>query len=228
MATDAAGELRLLEQGQRLAHLRRVAAASETQPHCGPALWSQRAAGRCQGRRPAGGPRGAGLSRRPRGARSRTPESLRPHGDLCSIRTCSRRVAPCAMSWSAAVWSLRDGHHAAEAKSRAPIGVPWRDCLTSRSALPLPGARRAPWQHDGTPPSSRVGDRLGLGARFLRSRGEGQPPARSPSITRARSRASTLARRRRLWPCDSVPAASFVGARIDGRSDAMDVRKLTN
>ena len=40
MATDAAAELRLLEQGQRLNELRRVAATSDEQPHCGQALWN--------------------------------------------------------------------------------------------------------------------------------------------------------------------------------------------
>ena len=56
MSTDAAGELRLLEQGQRLGELRRVAAASPAQPHVGPALWGAallggaKAAGRPAGR----------------------------------------------------------------------------------------------------------------------------------------------------------------------------------
>ncbi|MGE3742560.1 MAG: formimidoylglutamate deiminase, partial [Geminicoccaceae bacterium] len=56
MQTDAAGELRLLEQSQRLTQLRRAVAASEAMPHCGAALWSAalqggaRAAGRPVGR----------------------------------------------------------------------------------------------------------------------------------------------------------------------------------
>ena len=56
MTTDAAAELRLLEQGQRLAQLRRVTAADEDTPHCGAALWhaalegGARASGRPVGR----------------------------------------------------------------------------------------------------------------------------------------------------------------------------------
>jgi formimidoylglutamate deiminase len=56
MQTDAAGELRLLEQGQRLSQLRRVTAVSESAPHCGAAMWSAallggaKAAGRPVGR----------------------------------------------------------------------------------------------------------------------------------------------------------------------------------
>jgi formimidoylglutamate deiminase len=56
MTTDAAAELRLLEQGQRLTQLRRVVAADGTAPHCGQALWSNallggaKAAGRPVGR----------------------------------------------------------------------------------------------------------------------------------------------------------------------------------
>lgn len=56
VATDAAGELRLLEWGQRLAHLRRTVAATPEQPHSGRALWcaalvgGAKAAGRPAGR----------------------------------------------------------------------------------------------------------------------------------------------------------------------------------
>jgi formimidoylglutamate deiminase len=56
VATDAAGELRLLEWGQRLAHLRRTVAATADQPHTGRALWGgallggAKAAGRPAGR----------------------------------------------------------------------------------------------------------------------------------------------------------------------------------
>lgn len=54
--TCAAAELRLLEQGQRLTHLRRTVATAPDQPHCGQALWCQalmggaKAAGRPVGR----------------------------------------------------------------------------------------------------------------------------------------------------------------------------------
>ena len=64
MATDAAAELRLLEQGQRLNELRRVAATSDEQPHCGQALWNAAAAGRGQRRRQTSRANSARLSSR--------------------------------------------------------------------------------------------------------------------------------------------------------------------
>jgi formimidoylglutamate deiminase len=56
ICTSAAEELRLLEHGQRLAHLRRTVAATAGEPHCGRALWGRalhggaKAAGRPAGR----------------------------------------------------------------------------------------------------------------------------------------------------------------------------------
>ncbi|MDW8443635.1 MAG: formimidoylglutamate deiminase [Acetobacteraceae bacterium] len=44
LGTDAAGELRMLEYGQRLSRLRRAVAASASQPSTGTALWQQAAA----------------------------------------------------------------------------------------------------------------------------------------------------------------------------------------
>ncbi len=115
MATDAAGELRLLEQGQRLAHLRRVAAASETSPHCGPALWSSALLG---GAKAAGRP----VGRVAPGFRADLvvldPEHPSLYGRKGDLLLDSHLFAPGSAVRDVMVggsWSLRDGHHAAEA-----------------------------------------------------------------------------------------------------------------
>ena len=114
-ATEAAAELRLLEYGQRLAHLRRAAVATTRQPHCGPGLWCRCPAGRCQGSRPPGGPAGPRLPCRSRRAGPGSPQPGRAQGRLGPgfvgvraglagpRRDGRRRVAPAG------------GHHAAEA-----------------------------------------------------------------------------------------------------------------
>jgi formimidoylglutamate deiminase len=55
VVTEAAEELRLLEYGQRLAHLRRTVAATAAEPHVGQSLWSRALAG---GAKAAGRPVG--------------------------------------------------------------------------------------------------------------------------------------------------------------------------
>lgn len=55
ICTQAAEELRLLDHGQRLAHLRRLAGATPAEPHCGARLWRAALAGGAKAAaRPAG------------------------------------------------------------------------------------------------------------------------------------------------------------------------------
>ena len=153
MATDAAGELRLLEQGQRLAHLRRVAAASEEHRIAGP---------------PCGRAR-SWAAPRPRGGRwaawrrafapiwwCSTPSIPAFTGARvisCSIRTCSRPAVPCATSWSAAAGACATAITPPKARSRAPTGALWPACSPKpkhaavawgAGAWAPDGARRAP------------------------------------------------------------------------------------
>jgi formimidoylglutamate deiminase len=114
MSTDAAGELRLLEQGQRLGELRRVAAASPAQPHVGPALWGAALLG---GAKAAGRPAG----RITPGFRAdlvvldpEHPSLFAKSGD---VLLDSHLFAPGSAVRDVMVggtWSLRAGHHAAE------------------------------------------------------------------------------------------------------------------
>ena len=114
MATDAAGELRLLEQGQRLAHLRRVAAASEA--HLTAAAPCGRARSWAAPRPPAG--------RWADWRRAFVPtswSSIREHPSLFGRRgdllLDSHLFGPGSAVRDVMVggsWSLRDGHHAAE------------------------------------------------------------------------------------------------------------------
>jgi formimidoylglutamate deiminase len=114
MATDAAGELRLLEQGQRLAHLRRAAAASEGAPHCGSALWSSALLG---GAKAAGRP----VGRVAPGFRADLvvldPQHPSLYGRKGDLLLDSHLFGPGSAVRDVMVggsWSLRDGHHAAE------------------------------------------------------------------------------------------------------------------
>jgi formimidoylglutamate deiminase len=114
MATDAARELRLLEQGQRLAQLRRVTAASATAPHCGTALWTEALHG---GAKAAGRP----VGRLAPGFRAdlvvldpRHPSLYGRKGDLLLD---SHLFAPGSAVRDVMVggaWSLRAGRHPAE------------------------------------------------------------------------------------------------------------------
>jgi formimidoylglutamate deiminase len=114
MATDAAGELRLLEQGQRLAHLRRVAAATEASPHCGSTLWSSALLG---GARAAGRP----VGRLAPGFRADLVALDREHPSLFGRKgdqlLDSHLFGPGSAVRDVMVggsWSLRNGGHAAE------------------------------------------------------------------------------------------------------------------
>lgn len=115
MATDAAGELRLLEHGQRLAHLRRVAAASVGVPHCGPALWSSALLG---GAKAAGRP----VGRVAPGFRADLvvldPEHPSLYGRQGDLVLDSHLFGPGSAVRDVMVgglWSLRGGIHATEA-----------------------------------------------------------------------------------------------------------------
>ena len=114
MQTDAADELRLLEQSQRLMQLRRVAAATEDAPHCGPALWQAALVG---GARAAGRP----VGRIAPGFRADLvvldadhPSLVGRRGDLLLD---SHLFAPGSAVRDVMVggeWRIRDGRHAAE------------------------------------------------------------------------------------------------------------------
>ena len=115
MITDAADELRLLEQGQRLSELRRVAAASPEQPHCGPALWNAALQG---GARAAGRPAG----RLAPGSRADLVVLDPDHPGLVArsgdALLDSHLFAPGSAVRDVMVggaWVLRDGHHTGEA-----------------------------------------------------------------------------------------------------------------
>jgi formimidoylglutamate deiminase len=126
MITEAAAELRLLEQGQRLSQLRRVAAASESTPHCGQALWAAALQG---GAKAAGRPAGQVAP----GFRAdlvvldrEHPSLLGRKGDLILD---SHVFAPGSAVRDVMVggsWSLRDRYHAAE----ADIARDYRRALT--------------------------------------------------------------------------------------------------
>ena len=78
--------------------------------------WERRSTGRRQGRRPTGRPHRARLSRRSGGARPRAPQPDRPRSR--DARSDSQLFAPGSAVRDVMVggaWSLRDGHHAAEA-----------------------------------------------------------------------------------------------------------------
>lgn len=115
MQTDAAGELRLLEQSQRLMQLRRVAAATEAAPHCGPALWQAALRG---GARAAGRP----VGRIAPGFRADLVVLDGDHPSLAGRRgdllLDSHLFAPGSSVRDVMVggnWRIRDGRHAAEA-----------------------------------------------------------------------------------------------------------------
>ena len=115
MTTDAAAELRLLEQGQRLAHLRRSVAASAATPHTGSALWRSALAG---GAKAAGRPVGriAPGFRADLVVLDRTHPSL--HGRRGDLALDSHLFAPGSAVCDVMVggqWRVRGGHHAAEA-----------------------------------------------------------------------------------------------------------------
>ena len=117
MATDAAGELRLLEQGQRLdASAPGRGREPRRTPHCGAALVGGRAAGRRQGRRPPGGPAGSRASAPISWCSIPSIPSL--SGRSGDLLLDSHLFAPGSAVRDVMVgggWSLRDGHHAAEA-----------------------------------------------------------------------------------------------------------------
>ena len=115
MTTDAAAELRLLEQGQRLAQLRRITAVDEDTPHCGAALWHAALEG---GARASGRPAG----RIAPGFRADLvvldPDHPSLFGRGGDRVLDSHLFAPgCAVRdvMVGGNWSLRAGHHAAEA-----------------------------------------------------------------------------------------------------------------
>ncbi len=114
MATDAAGELRLLEQGQRLTHLRRVLAADRATPHCGTALWSDALSG---GAKATGRP----VGRLAPGFRADLVVLDRDHPSLYGrggdLLLNSHVFGPGSAVRDVMVgggWKVRDGHHAAE------------------------------------------------------------------------------------------------------------------
>jgi formimidoylglutamate deiminase len=114
-ATEAVAELRLLEYGQRLAHLRRAAVATMQQPHCGPALWTRALQG---GAKAAGRPAG----RLAPGFRADLvaldpdhPSLVGRSGDLMLDSLVFAPGCPVRDVMVGGTWSLRDGHHAAEA-----------------------------------------------------------------------------------------------------------------
>ena len=140
MATDAAGELRLLEQGQRLAQLRRVTAAGEATPHCGAALWHAALEG---GARAAGRP----VGRIAPGFRADLvvldpdhPSLFARGGDhvldsYLFAPGCAVRDVMVGGNWSPACWAPRGGgcHHSRlPTRGRAPSGL-------ARQALPSAG-----------------------------------------------------------------------------------------
>lgn len=125
IATDAAGELRLLEQGQRLAHLRRTVAASAEQPNCGHALWTQALLG---GAKAAGRPTG----RLAPGFRADLVVLDAEHPSLAGrgpeLLLDSFLFAPGSAVRDVMVggtWCVRDGHHPAE----AAVGRAYRDTM---------------------------------------------------------------------------------------------------
>ena len=114
MTTDATAELRLLEQSQRFAQLRRVVAAGEAMPHCGTALWADALLG---GAKAAGRP----VGRLAPGFRADFIVLDRDHpslygrdGDLVldSLLFAPGNAVRDVMVGG--LWCLRDGHHAAE------------------------------------------------------------------------------------------------------------------
>jgi len=115
IATDAAAELRLLEQGQRLAHLRRTVATSAAQPHCGQTLWCEALAG---GAKAAGRP----VGRLAPGFRADLIVLDRHHPSLIA-KTGGQILdsllfapgLPVRDVMVGGVWCVRDGHHAAQA-----------------------------------------------------------------------------------------------------------------
>ena len=210
MATDAAGELRLLEQGQRLAHLRRAAAASEAAPHCGRALWSSALLG---GAHAVGRPVGQVAP----GFRAdlvvldpEHPSLYGRHGDLLLD---SHLFAPGSAVRDVMVggsWCLRDGHHAAEHTIARGLGARWHGSWTSGLLMPAATCARS------------NGIRSGPRQRSDRVRPDqsdldgwcGGPSAGSASMRsmRMRNRTSTFARsspfRIRFPPRDPKAAAS--------------------
>jgi formimidoylglutamate deiminase len=115
MQTDAAGELRLLEQGQRLTLLRRVAVATETAPHCGAALWSAALLG---GARAAGRP----IGRLAPGFRAdlvvldpEHPSLVGRSGDLLLDAHLFAPGSAVRDVMVAGTWRVRAGHHPAQA-----------------------------------------------------------------------------------------------------------------
>ncbi len=114
MTTDAAAELRLLEQGQRLTHLRRVVAADAAAPHCGTNLWAGALLG---GAKAAGRP----VGRLAPGFRADLvvldPEHPSLYGRRGDLLLDSHLFGPGSAVRDVMVggsWALRDGHHAAE------------------------------------------------------------------------------------------------------------------
>ena len=114
MTTDAAAELRLLEQSQRFAQLRRVVAADAERPHCGTALWSDALLG---GARAAGRP----VGRIAPGFRADLvvldPSHPSLHGRRGDLLLDSHLFGPGSAVRDVMVggqWALRGGHHAAE------------------------------------------------------------------------------------------------------------------
>lgn len=113
--TCPAEELRLLDYGQRLVHLRRTAASTTEMPHCGRALWSEALLG---GAKAAGRPAG----RIAPGFRADLVVLDREHPSLWGRRgdqiLDSFLFAPGQPVRDVMVggtWCVRDGHHAAEA-----------------------------------------------------------------------------------------------------------------
>ena len=115
-ATEAAAELRLLEYGQRLAHLRRVAVATAGQPHCGSGLWSHALTGGAR----AAGRRAGSLAP---GFRADLvvldpdhPSLVGRGGELALDSMVFAPGTPVRDVMVGGAWCLRDGHHAAEAR----------------------------------------------------------------------------------------------------------------
>lgn len=116
VGTSAAEELRLLEYGQRLAHLRRTVAATPEEPHAGRLLWCRALAG---GAKAAGRP----VGRLAPGFRADLivldPDHPSLGGRAGNLVLDALLFAPGPSAISdvmvGGLWCVRGGHHAAEA-----------------------------------------------------------------------------------------------------------------
>lgn len=112
--TNAAEELRLLEHGQRLAHLRRTVAATAAEPHCGGLLWRQALLG---GAKAAGRPVGwiaPGFRADLIVLDRHHPSLIGRTGDLVLDALLFAPGSAVRDVMVGGVWCVRDGHHPGE------------------------------------------------------------------------------------------------------------------